>query len=275
MTDFPQRNNCDNRYDTLAGKTALVTGASGGIGRAVALCMARAGADIIVHGHDNVAAARAIAADITELGRRADIVIADLGTPAGRSAVVDVASRHDDHLDILVNTAGADVLTGPLAETTFEEKLSRLWHVDVVATMHLSRLLGRKMVERQRSGAIITIGWDQAETGMAGDSGEMFAAVKGAIMAFTRSLAKSLAPCVRVNCIAPGWIRTGWGAEAPPYWQARAVGEALRGRWGTTDDVANAALFLASDLADFVNGHVLPVNGGLQAWPNDYRQNAE
>ena len=71
-------------------------------------------------------------------------------------------------------------------------------------------------------GAIINIGWDQAEQGMAGDSGEMFAAIKGAVMAFTRSLAQSLAPQVRVNCLAPGWIETAWGEQASDYWQERA-----------------------------------------------------
>ena len=88
-----------------------------------------------------------------------------------------------------------------------------LWKVDVVATLRLSRAIGERMRERGR-GVILNIGWDQAETGMAGDSGQMFAAVKGAVMAATLSLAKSFAPQVRVNCVAPGWIRTDWGHEA-------------------------------------------------------------
>jgi 3-oxoacyl-[acyl-carrier protein] reductase len=106
------------------------------------------------------------------------------------------------------------------------------------------------------------MGWDQAESGMAGDSGELFAAVKGAVMAATRSLAKSLAPQVRVNCIAPGWIRTEWGEQASAEWQERAKRESLLDRWGRPEDVARVACFLASPAAEFINGHIIPVNGG-------------
>ena len=111
-------------------------------------------------------------------------------------------------------------------------------------------------------GAIVNLGWDQAEQGMAGDSGEMFAATKGAIMAFSRSLAKSLAPQVRVNCLAPGWIKTSWGEQASAYWQQRATRESLRGRWGLPEDVAAVARFLASPAADFITGQVIAVGGG-------------
>jgi 3-oxoacyl-[acyl-carrier protein] reductase len=111
---------------------------------------------------------------------------------------------------------------------------------------------------------ILNMGWDQSGHGMAGDSGEMFAAVKSAVTAFSQSLAQSLAPEVRVNCLAPGWIRTAWGEQASEYWQARAAGESLRNRWGTPEDVAEAACFLASPAADFVNGCVLPINGGFR-----------
>ena len=83
-------------------------------------------------------------------------------------------------------------------------------------------------------------------------------------MAFTRSLTQSLAPEVRVNCLAPGWIRTAWGERASEYWQERAVRQSLRGRWGTPEDVARAAVFLASPAADFITGQVIPVNGGFR-----------
>ncbi len=112
------------------------------------------------------------------------------------------------------------------------------------------------------SGVILNIGWDRALHGMEGDSGELFAATKGAVMAFTASLAKSLAPQVRVNCLAPGWIKTKWGEKAPDYWHQRAVGESLLRRWGTPEDVARVARFLASPAAAFVTGQVIPVNGG-------------
>ena len=113
-------------------------------------------------------------------------------------------------------------------------------------------------------GTIINLGWDQVEVGMAGDSGELFAAAKGAVMAFSRSLAQSLAPQVRVNCLAPGWIKTAWGQSASQAWQDRARGESLLDRWGTPEDVARVARFLASPAAEFITGQVLNVNGGLR-----------
>jgi len=114
-----------------------------------------------------------------------------------------------------------------------------------------------------QGGVILNMGWDQAQQGMAGDSGQLFATIKGAVMAFTRSLAQSLAPSVRVNCLAPGWIKTGWGQEAAPAWQARAVGDSLLGRWGTPEDVARVARFLVGPSASFINGQVLPIDGGF------------
>ena len=97
---------------------------------------------------------------------------------------------------------------------------------------------------------------------MAGDNGEMFAATKGAVMAFSRSLAQTLAPEVRVNCLAPGWIRTRWAESATEVWQQRACRESLLSRWGTPEDVARAAHFLASPAGAFVTGQVIQVNGG-------------
>lgn len=88
-------------------------------------------------------------------------------------------------------------------------------------------------------------------------------------MAFTRSLARSSAPSVRVNCVAPGWIRTRWGDDTSDYWNARAQGESLLNRWGKPEDVGRVVRFLASEEAEFVNGQTINVNGGSQPWPVD------
>jgi 3-oxoacyl-[acyl-carrier protein] reductase len=93
--------------------------------------------------------------------------------------------------------------------------------------------------------------------------------VKGAIMAFSKSLARSLAPQVRVNCVAPGWIRTSWGEQASAAWQQRAVGESLLARWGAPEDVARVVRFLASPAAAFVTGQVWNVNGGFAGRATD------
>jgi 3-oxoacyl-[acyl-carrier protein] reductase len=244
----------------LATQAAVVTGSSSGIGRAIALELARAGADVLVHARRNREGADAVAELIRSLGRQATVVLADLSEPSEQDQFVASAWAWRD-IDVWINNAGADVLTGDAAKQSFEEKLDSLWRVDVVATLRLSRAVGERMRARG-GGVIINMGWDQAETGMGGESGQFFGATKGAIMAASRSLAKSLAPEVRVNCIAPGWIRTEWGQQASDDWQQRAQRESLLHRWGMPEDVARVACFLASSAAEFVNGQIIPVNGG-------------
>ena len=245
----------------LQGQRAAVLGSSSGIGRAVALALADAGADVIVHAHASADAARAVAAECRRRGGRSEVLMADL---ADRDAGDRLAFEAWDlwgGLDAWLHIAGADTLTGPAARLAFDEKLDRLWAVDVVATIRLCRDIGRKMKDHG-GGAIVTMGWDQAETGMAGDSGELFAATKGAILAFTRSLALSLAPTVRVNALAPGWIKTAWGQTASDAWQRRAVRETPLARWGTPEDVARVARFLVGPDAAFMTGQIIRVNGG-------------
>ena len=248
--------------DSLSGKTAVVTGSSSGIGRAIALELARAGADVLVHGRTNREGAEETANAVRRLGRESQVVLADLAAPAEQDQFA-AAAWSWRAVDIWINNAGADVLTGLAADWSFEEKLAALWRVDVVATLRLSRAIGQRMKERG-GGVIVNMGWDQAESGMEGESGELFAAAKGAVMAATRSLAKSLAPDVRVNCLAPGWIRTEWGQNASAEWQERARRESLLGRWGEPEDVARVACFLASPAGEFVNGQIIHINGGRQ-----------
>ncbi len=205
-----------------------------------------------------------MAADVTQAGAESLVLLADLGDLDAAADFAEATWRWRGVVDIWVNCAGADVLTGEAVDWSFAKRLAALWRVDVEATIRLSRLIGERMKARNGGGVITNIGWDQAEQGMAGDSGELFAAVKGAVMAFTRSLAQSLAPKVRVNCLAPGWIRTAWAEQASGYWQERAVRQSLRGRWGTPDDVARAAAFLASPAADFITGQIINVNGGFR-----------
>jgi 3-oxoacyl-[acyl-carrier protein] reductase len=247
----------------LAGRTALVTGSSRGIGRAVALELARAGARVVVHGR-TAAGAEETAALLAASGRHAGTVLADLAQPGAVERLAAEAVATAPAIDAAVLVAGADVLTGEPARWSYERKLDELLQVDVRGTMLLTRALGRWMADRE-GGAIVTIGWDQAATGMEGDSGELFAAAKGAVMAFTRSASKSLAPKVRVNCVAPGWIRTAWGAGASEPWQRRAVRESMLGRWGEPEDIAAAAAWLVSPQAAFVTGQVLNVNGGWRS----------
>ena len=250
----------------LTGQVAVVTGSSRGVGAAIALELATAGADVLVHGFKSETAAAGVVQQVQQLGRKSTFIKADLAETDCYEQFVEAAWQWQQEVNIWVNNAGADVLTGQGAEDSFEEKLQRLWQVDVQGTIGLSRLAGKRMQETETAApaVILNIGWDQALWGMAGDSGEMFAAIKGAIMAFSQSLAQSLAPRVRVNCLAPGWIKTAWGEQASDSWQQRAVREALLERWGTPQDVATAARFLVSPAAAFITGQVIPVNGGFR-----------
>src|SRR5262249_46067018 len=151
---------------------------------------------------------------------KGSFTLANLAEPEQCESLCDGPWEQWNGFDIWVNNAGADTLTGEAARWPFEKKLAALWEVDVRATMLLSRRIGERM-RKAGGGVIVNMGWDQADIGMEGDSGQLFGAVKAAVMAFSKSLALSLAPEVRVNCLAPGWVRTAWGETASAVWQER------------------------------------------------------
>jgi 3-oxoacyl-[acyl-carrier protein] reductase len=246
----------------LSGMSVVVTGASRGIGRAIALELARGGASVLVHARQSRLELDDVASEIRSLGTAVETVLGDLADQEAQDELVARAFAWRD-VDAWINNAGVDVLTGAEAAWAYEKKLAALWSVDVVATMRLARAAGERM-RRRGLGCIVNMGWDHAESGMEGESGGLFAAVKGAVMSFSRSLAHSLAPHVRVNCLAPGWIRTGWGESAPHQWQRRAEHESLLARWGTPGDVASVCRFLVSPAAAFVTGQIVVINGGLK-----------
>lgn len=251
-------------------KVAAVTGSSSGIGREIAIHLARAGFGIFLHARKNLRGlqetARLIRSELPNASVRA--CTADISCPAACQQLIQAAFQWHGHIHTWVNNAGADVLTGPAASLPFEERLQRLLAVDVSATIRLSRLVAaRWQLETTQASesknCIINIGWDQAHLGMEGEPGQLFGTCKTAVEAFTRSLALSVGPDVRVNCVSPGWIKTSWGEQsASSTWHRRAEAESIMQRWGTPTDVAQAVQWLASDAAAFVNGQIVPVNGG-------------
>jgi 2-amino-4-hydroxy-6-hydroxymethyldihydropteridine diphosphokinase len=244
----------------LQGLRAMVTGSTSGIGKAIALELASAGAAIVVHGRRS-SAAEEVADAIAEMGGTADVLLGNLLQLEECRRVVATAWDEWGPIDIWINNAGADVLTGEAAGWPFAHKLRELVAVDMEATLLMSRDIGRRMREHG-GGSIVNMGWDKADVGMAGDSGQLFGAVKGAVMAFTKSLALSLAPHVRVNCLAPGWIKTAWGENASEQWQELVLDETPLERWGDPQDVAAAARWVVSPAASFVTGQVIRINGG-------------
>ncbi|MCP4170110.1 MAG: SDR family oxidoreductase [Fuerstiella sp.] len=247
-------------FAELIGKRIVVTGSSSGIGRAIALECARAGADVVVSYRDSKDQAEATAVEVRQSGREVHVLAVDVSDPLSRSQFEEQCFSFG-RIDGIVNNAGADLLTGDMKEADFATKLRTLLDVDVAGTIEMSRAFGRRFHE-QGHGCILNIGWDQSDRGMAGDSGELFSATKNAVMGFTRSLSLSLAPGVRVNCIAPGWIKTAWGDGASDYWQQRVLDETPLQRWGLPQDIANMARFLLSKDAAYITGQVINVNGG-------------
>ena len=247
-------------FADLTGKRIIITGSSSGIGRAIAMECAKAGGDVVVCYRTSQAAAQEVAEEARSLGRDADVVQVDVGDAASRESF----TRHcieSGRVDAIVNNAGVDLLTGAMKEADFATKLKALLNIDVTGTVELSRSFGEHF-QTQGHGCILNIGWDQSDRGMEGNSGELFATAKNAIMGFTRSLSVSLAPTVRVNCIAPGWIKTAWGEETSDYWQQRVMNETPLKRWGQPQDIANMARYLLSDDASYITGQVININGG-------------
>jgi 2-amino-4-hydroxy-6-hydroxymethyldihydropteridine diphosphokinase len=248
------------RLRELESCRALVTGATSGIGRATAIALAAAGAWVIVHGR-RTEAANNVAQECLMRAGHSHAIIAGFSESETVTRLASDSWSHWEGLDILISFAGADTLTGAARTLSFDAKLEELWKVDVQATIQICRDIGRRM-QQQGVGSIITMTWDQAEPGMEGDSGQLFSSTKAAVLSFSRSLALSLAPRVRVNCLAPGWIRTAWGESASKIWQDRVRAQTPLSRWGTPEDVAQATRWLASPAASFITGQIIRVNGG-------------
>jgi 3-oxoacyl-[acyl-carrier protein] reductase len=247
----------------LDGARAVVTGASRGIGAAIAEAFGGAGATVLVTHRDSADAASAVAERIGAAGGSAIVAQADLGTRGACEALVAEARERLGGLDVWVNNAGADVLTGEPADWDWERKLDVLLAVDLKGTMACSCAAGTAMREQPSGGTILNMSWDHVTAGMAGENPELFSAVKGGVLAFSKSLARGLAPRVRVNVLCPGWIETGFGREVDRDFHRSVAESTPLARWGRPEDVAATALWLASHEAEFVTGQAVNINGGV------------
>ncbi|KKX55131.1 MULTISPECIES: 2-dehydro-3-deoxy-D-gluconate 5-dehydrogenase KduD [Brevibacillus] len=245
---------------SLKGKTALVTGARTGIGQAISVGLASAGAHVLLLGHrDNLDETKA---KIDEAGGSCETVLVDLGeVPQIREKIKPVLEKHS--IDILVNNAG--IIYREPAVDYDEQEWMRVIDVNLNAVFILSQEIGRGMVERG-SGKIINIASLLSFQG--GVFVPAYTASKHAVAGLTKSLANEWAGYgVQVNAIAPGYIETN-NTEAIRNDNKRQQSILERipaGRWGRPDDMVGAALFLASKASDYVNGHVLVVDGGWMA----------
>jgi len=252
-----------NASPSLAGMRVFVSGGSSGIGRAIAIASARAGADIALSYRSNERGARDVAREIETLGRRVGVIRLDLADPISVSALIPALRAVLGGVDVWVNNAGADVLTGPASSLPATEKLDLLMRVDLRGTVLASWQAAELMTAQESGGVIINMSWDHVLSGLPGLEAQLFSAVKGGILAFSKSLARTLAPRVRVNVLAPGWIETAYGNEVDETIRRQVVASTPLERWGTPEDVAGAAVYLASRAASFVTGQTMLVGGGV------------
>jgi glucose 1-dehydrogenase len=249
----------------LAGKCALVTGSSSGIGRAIAEVFAREGADVVVHYNHEKDEADKVVAELEKLGRRSTAIQADIGSPGEAQRLVDAAVDALGRLDILVNNAGVEI-RGPFAEVT-EAQFDLVLGVNLKGAFFAAQAAARHMIERGGGGRIINV--TSIHEDVAFLEFATYAASKGGMRMFMRAICQELAPHgITVNDIAPGAIAT------PINKRTLGDGELLKqlqavipaGRLGEPEEVAAVAVFLASDEAAYVTGSTYYVDGGMSRW---------
>ncbi len=243
----------------LAGQTAIVTGGSRGIGRAIVLQLAALGAEVFVNYVNNAAAADETIARVTAAGGRAQPLPFDVGDAPAVKAALDHVVDRQGRIDIFVNNAGLAI--DGLVLRLKDDDWDRVLQTNLTGVFHCAKVAVRAMV-RGRYGRIVNITSVVAAMGNAGQAS--YAAAKAGVVGFTRSLAREVASRgITVNAVAPGLVDTDMSADLSEGQRGAYTSLIPVGRMGTPDDVASAVAFLSSPAAGYITGHVLHVNGGL------------
>jgi 2-deoxy-D-gluconate 3-dehydrogenase len=243
----------------LHDRIALVTGASTGLGAAIAIALAEAGAHVACHG--NTRSPEATCEQITSAGGVAYAISGDLSQPETPKQIVDQTLERFNRIDILINNAGT-IRRAPAADYS-DEDWAAVIEVNLSSVFRLSKLAGKQMIERGNGGKIVNIASLLSFQG--GITVPAYAASKGGVAQLTKALANEWAKHrVNVNAIAPGYMRTANTAalQADETRNRQILERIPAGRWGEPEDLAGAAVFLASQASDYINGHVLVVDGG-------------
>jgi len=244
----------------LQGKVAVVTGASRGIGRAIAEALAAEGARVVVNYHSSTDAAEAVVAAIREAGGEALAVRADVSDTAAADGLIKAALEAYGQIDILVNNAGTtrDTLLMSMKEEQWDVVLA----TNLKSVFNTCKAVTRPMLRRKQGGRIINI---SSVSGIVGQPGQTnYAASKAGIIGFSKSLAKELGSRgITVNVVAPGFIPTDLTADLSEDLVKQTLAYIPLGRWGEAREIADAVAFLASDRAGYITGAVLQVDGGI------------
>jgi 3-oxoacyl-[acyl-carrier protein] reductase len=243
----------------LSGKTALVTGGSRGIGRAIVLRLATQGADVAFSYKGNAAAAQSTSGEVEAMGRKALAVQADARSQAGAEALVKQVLEAFGKIDILVNNAG--VTRDNLIMRMGSDEWSEVLETNLFGAFYALKAVTRPML-KARGGRIINI---TSVSGQAGQTGQAnYSSAKAGLIGLTKAAARELASRgITVNAVAPGFVLTELTQDLPDALKAEITNRTPLGRFGTTEEIANAVAFLASDEAGYITGQVLAVDGGL------------
>lgn len=240
-------------------KQVVITGAGRGIGRELARSFAAQGARVLIHYRHARTEAEEVVAGIKAAGGQAWLIQADLARKEEALRLVEQAREQLGTVDIWLNNAGASANSSEADGLDEIARFERMLAVDVLAAWICARGAADFMAE---GGSILNIGWNHALDGAPGFASQLYGASKGAIIALTRSLARTYAPRIRVNCLVPGWVENAWARTRSENFRQRIAHEIPLNRWGTSDDIVGAALFLCSPAAAFITGQVLLVDGG-------------
>ena len=245
---------------TLNSKTAIVTGAARGIGRAVALNLAESGVSLVLNYYQNEKAALGLVKEIDALGGRCVLVQGDVSNPGDAQKLIDSALENFNELDILINNAGIN--KDNLLIRMKEEEFQRVVDINLLGTFYCTKYASKIMMKK-RFGRIVNV---SSVVGIAGNAGQSnYAASKAGIIGFTKSVAKELATRnITVNAIAPGYIKTDMTDRLSEEQKDRILSRVPLGRFGLPEDVANMVNFLISDKADYITGQVFRIDGGME-----------
>ena len=216
--------------------------------------------NVILHAHQNISAVNELRETIHHQGGKATVLTADFSQPDAAENLYRQVFELTDHIDVLVNAAGLDLMSSAIVPLSFEQKLQQILQTDVFTPIKLARMIGRQMLQRKQ-GVIFFLGWNGVDYGWRGETAQLYGTAKGALIGFSRSLAEDLAPYVWIRCLALGWIKTRWGEKLSEELQQYYAADSRRNRWGNPDEVAAMIEFLSSKESAYIDGIGLRIDG--------------